>query len=158
MAQSARASTAIESGVRITQAWIRWLPANLPAGGYLTLINERDTSIALVAVHSPVYDSIELHRTRIVDGTARMLPVGSIRVAAHSQLDLATQGYHLMLMQARTVVKPGQTLPLTLQFADGGVLQVTAQVKPPATQPSETRATGGTSSMPDMPGMPGMSH
>lgn len=137
-----------ESGVRVTDAWIRWLPANLPAGGYLTLVNDSARTVTLVAVQSAAYASVALHRTLNSGGTARMVAVATIPVAAHSTLNFASLGYHLMLMQARQAVQPGQHLPLTLQFADGGTLQVSAQVKPPSAQPDSS----------GMKGMPGMSH
>jgi hypothetical protein len=146
-----------EAGVRIAQAWIRWLPANLPAGGYLTLINESARTVSLVAVQSPAYASVALHRTLTSGGMSRMVPVAAIPVPAHTTVDFASLGYHLMLMQARQPVQPGQQLPLTLRFADGGTLRISAQVKPPNAQPDS--AHSGSSNMPgmeNMPGMPGM--
>ncbi|HEX4052309.1 MAG TPA: copper chaperone PCu(A)C [Steroidobacteraceae bacterium] len=150
-----------ERGVRVAQAWIRWLPANLPAGGYLTLVNDSARPVTLVAVQSPAYASVALHRTLTSGGTARMVPVAAIPVPAHATLDFASLGYHLMLMQARQPVQPGQQLPLTLQFADGGTLQISAQVKPPTWVPPSAHAGATMPGMPDMPGMgkmPGKSH
>lgn len=145
----AEASPHVEQGVRVDQAWIRWLPANLPAGGYLTLHNESARTVTLVSAQSPAYASVMLHRTLTSGGTARMVPVPAIAVPAHSTLDFASRGYHLMLMQARQPVQPGQQVTLTLQFADGGTLQISAQVRPPTAQPSSAA---------DMKNMPGMSH
>jgi hypothetical protein len=145
---AAAAAVRREAGVRIAQAWIRWLPANLPAGGYLTLVNDGARPAVLVGASSPEYASVALHRTLSAGGTTRMVPIEAITIAPHSTLDFASLGYHLMLTQARAPVQPGQSLPLTLQFADGGTLQVLAAVKPPATA----------SGMPGMTDMPGMSH
>ena len=144
-----------ESGVRIVQAWIRWLPANLPAGGYLTLVNDRDQAVILVAARSAAYGSVALHRTLNSGGVTRMVPVPSITVPAHATLDFAAHGYHLMLMQPLRTVKPGMQVPLVLQFAGGGSLHVAAEVKPPAAQPDSGHAMKG---MPGMADMPGMSH
>ena len=143
-----------EAGVHVTQAWIRWLPGNLPAGGYLTLVNDRDAAVTLVAARSATYASVQLHRTLLSGGLTRMVPVAGITVPAHGTLDFASLGYHLMLMQARTAVHPGQQVPLRLQFADGGVLRVRAEVKPPTAQPGAAAAKG----MPGMANMPGMTH
>ncbi|HEY7929566.1 MAG TPA: copper chaperone PCu(A)C [Steroidobacteraceae bacterium] len=137
----------VEQGVRVEQAWIRWLPANLPAGGYLTLNNGSARTVTLVAVRSPAYASVALHRTLTSGGTARMVAVAGISVPAHSTLNFESLGYHLMLMQARQAVAPGQQVALTLQFADGGTLHISAQVKPPTAQPSSDAG------MKDMPGM-----
>lgn len=143
-----------EAGVRIAQAWIRWLPANLPAGGYLTLVNDSARTVTLVAVHSSAYASVALHRTLTSGGTSSMVPVAAIAVPAHATLDFASLGYHLMLMQARHDVQPGQQVPLTLQFADGGTLRISAQVRPPNGQPDS--AHSDSSNMPGMENMPGM--
>lgn len=157
---AAAARSQAEAGVRVAQAWIRWLPANLPAGGYLTLINESARTVTLVAVQSPAYASVALHRTLTSGGLSRMVPVAAIPVPAHSTLDFASLGYHLMLMQARQTVQPGLQLPLTLQFADGGTLRISAQVRPPDAQPDSAHADSsnmpGMQNMPGMPNMPGM--
>jgi hypothetical protein len=84
--------------------------------------------------------------------------VEAIAIPPHSSLDFASLGYHLMLTQARGAVQPGQSLALTLQFADGGTLQVSAAVKPPATPTGAAHTGKGMPGMPDMPNMPGMSH
>lgn len=144
-----------QSGVRIAQAWIRWLPANLPAGGYLTLVNDRDEAVTLLAARSAAYASVALHRTLTAGGVTRMVPVAAITVPAHTTLDFAAHGYHLMLMQPLRTVKPGMRVPLVLQFAGGGILHVAALVRPPAAQPDSGRAMKG---MPGMADMPGMSH
>jgi periplasmic copper chaperone A len=39
--------------ISATLAWVRWLPGNLPAGGYLTLRNDGDRPATLVSVSSP---------------------------------------------------------------------------------------------------------
>jgi len=146
-----------EAGVHVTQAWIRWLPADLPAGGYLTLVNDSAHAVTLVAAHSAAYASVALHRTLTSGGTARMVPVAALSVPPHATLDFASLGYHLMLTHARHPVQPVAQVPLTLQFADGGTLTLTAEVKPPAAQPAKS-GKPGMHGMPGMPDMPGMSH
>jgi copper(I)-binding protein len=143
-----------QSAVHVSAAWIRWLPANLPAAGYLTLINEGDRPVALMSVDSPAYANVQLHRTLWQGGTTRMLAVPSIAIAAHSTLNFAALGYHLMLQQPRSAVAPGKPLALTLHFADGGTLRISAEVRAPSGQPSKPPAAA----MPGMPGMPGMSN
>ncbi|HTW74291.1 MAG TPA: copper chaperone PCu(A)C [Steroidobacteraceae bacterium] len=138
--------------VQIRQAWIRWLPANLPAGGYLTLSNPSARTVSLVGASSPDYGSVMLHRSLEHNGTSRMVPVAHIDVAPHSTLSFASLGYHLMLMRPRTSITPGDHVPVTLRFADGRSMTVSFQVvKPSAGAPADT-------SMANMPGMKGTSH
>jgi copper(I)-binding protein len=118
--------------VQVTDAWVRWLPGNLPAGGYLTLVNAGDQPSSLVAASCPDYADVSLHRSRTVAGTSQMTPVKKITVAAHSRIDFAAQGYHLMLAHPRKTLKPGDRVPVTLSFAGGPVLTVEFKLRPPA--------------------------
>ncbi len=124
-------------------AWIRWLPGDLPAGGYVTLVNTTDQPIRLVAASCPEYGVVSLHRSLNVAGTARMQPVDQIIVAAHSSLQFAAQGYHLMLERPKKALQPGDRVAITLRFADAAALTV----------PFEVRRPDESADMPDMPGM-----
>jgi hypothetical protein len=141
----AAARGAENAAVQITDAWVRWLPGKLPAGGYLTLVNSGDRPSSLIAASSPDYAEVSLHRSRNVGGTARMMPVQDITVAAHSTLAFAAHGYHLMLAHPSKPLQPGDRVPVTLQFAGGSSVTVLFELRPPA--------AGA-----DMPDMPGMGH
>jgi copper(I)-binding protein len=136
------------SALQVRDAWVRWLPAELPAGGYLTLVNSSDHPASLVAASSPDYAEVSLHRSRTVDGASRMGPVHEIAVAAHSSLAFAAHGYHLMLLHPTKPLKPGDHVPVTLMFAGGAALTVQFELRPPAAG----------AAAPDMADMPGMSH
>jgi periplasmic copper chaperone A len=115
--------------LRIEDAWIRWLPANLPAAGYVTLDNVGDKPVTLLAASSPAYADVSLHRSRNQGGSVSMVPVDSVTVEPHSKLSFATAGYHMMLMQPTKPLAPGDHVPVTLRFADGVVLTVNFEVR-----------------------------
>jgi copper(I)-binding protein len=117
--------------IEIRDAWVRWLPGNLPAGGYLTLTNNGDASVSLVGASSADYGSISIHQSREHNGAAEMLPVGSISVAGHSTLEFAAHGYHLMLLQPKQAFKPGDHVVITLKFASGASLAAQFELRPP---------------------------
>lgn len=150
---AAASSTPAASGLRIEQAWIRWLPANLPAGGYLTIINTTGRPHALTGASSPDYAQVQLHRSVTVGGMSHMAAVARIDIAPHATLRFASQGYHLMLMHPTRAISPGAQVPIELQFDDGERLLVRFQVRAPA-----AGAPGATQKMPNMPDMPGMGH
>jgi periplasmic copper chaperone A len=139
------------SAVQARDAWIRWLPGNLPAGGYVTLVNTSDRPMQLVAASCPDYAAVSLHRSRTVAGTSRMEPVDQITIAAHSSLQFAAQGYHLMLERPRKTLQPGDRVAVTLSFAGGAALTAPFELRRPD-------ADAGVRDMPGMPGMPGMAH
>jgi copper(I)-binding protein len=108
--------------VRSSHAWIRTLPGSLPAGGYVVLENDADQPATLTNASSAAYASVMLHRSSTEGGMSRMTMVEALAIPAHGKVVLAPAGYHLMLMQAKTSVKPGDTVKLTLTFADGSSL------------------------------------
>ena len=115
--------------IRIEDAWIRWLPAGTPAGGYVTLTNTGDKRLVLIAASSPDYGEVSMHRSVERQGMMQMTPVAQIAIDAHSSLDFAATGYHFMLMQPSKLVKLGDRVPITLRFADGASLTVRFEVR-----------------------------
>jgi periplasmic copper chaperone A len=134
----------------VKAAWIRWLPAELPAGGYLTLANRGDRPLVLIGASSAAYGEIGLHRSVREGGMSKMAQVASITIPAHSTLDFAASGYHLMLMQQRGAVSPGQHVPITLHFAGGQAQMVDFEVR----QPNGSTPNQNMNGMSGMPGMP----
>jgi copper(I)-binding protein len=120
----AHAGTPAKNEIKVTQAWIRVLPANLPAGAYATLRNDGDTDKRLIGASSPVYARIMLHRSTRAHGMSQMHAVKQLAVPAHGNVKLAPGGYHLMLMQPNHAVKPGDRVPIMLKFADGSAVKV----------------------------------
>ncbi|HEX5305166.1 MAG TPA: copper chaperone PCu(A)C [Dyella sp.] len=128
--------------VRADKAWIRVLPADLPAGGYVTLHNTGDTAVALVGASSTRYGHVMLHQSSTEGGMGRMNMVERLAIPAHGSVSLAPGGYHLMLMHATPAVSPGDKVPVTLDFADGSKLAVDFLARPAnAVDAGETRAT-----------------
>jgi copper(I)-binding protein len=117
--------------VRASHAWIRVLPGDLPAGGYVTLQNDSEQPVALSGASSTRYANVMLHHSSTEGGMSRMTMVDTVTVPARGKAILAPAGYHLMLMQAATPVKPGDSIPVTLEVSDGSTL-VTGFVARPA--------------------------
>ncbi len=119
------------SPVRVTDAWIRWLPAGLPAGGYMHLHNDGAHTVALIGASSADYGRVMLHRSEMQQGTMRMLPVKKVDIPAHADVVFQPGGYHVMLMQPRKSIEPGQQVPITLKFSDGTQARVEFAVRRP---------------------------
>jgi periplasmic copper chaperone A len=129
--------------VQANNAWIRWLPGDLPAGGYVTLVNNSAQPVNLVAVTSVDYGAVSMHQSRTVAGISRMTPVDKITIAAHGSLEFGAEGYHLMLLQPKKSLMPGDRVALTLRFAGSA----------PLTVQFELRRPDAGAELPDMPGM-----
>jgi copper(I)-binding protein len=123
-------AAAAASGVHASHAWIRLLPGDLPAGGYVTLTNDGATPAALVGASSTAYSEIMLHQSSGAGGMSRMAMVDSIAIPAHGKAALAPAGYHLMLLHAAKPLSAGGTVKVTLRFADGSSLPVDFHTRP----------------------------
>ena len=117
--------------IEVADAWIRWMPGNIPAGGYLTLVNHGDVPVRLIAASSDAYGDISLHQSREQGGVSTMTPVAGVTVGPHSRLELAAAGYHLMLMQPQRALKVGDTVLITLRFAQGAPVRVPFLLRSP---------------------------
>jgi copper(I)-binding protein len=136
--------------VHASDAWIRWLPANIPSGAYLTLTNSGTAPQTLVGATSPDFAAVSFHQTRTVNGVSEMSALTTLTLQPQGRLQFAPGGYHLMLMQPRRALHPGDHVPITLRFADGRSLQVSFLVR--------SAGAGAASAPAAMPDMPGMTH
>ncbi len=128
---AAAGSASAADAIQVREPWVRWLPAGLPAAGYLTLVNPSDTDRYLTGASSPDYAAVMLHESYTApNGESGMRHVDKVRIPAHGEVRLAPGGYHLMLMKARHAIAPGDTVKVDLIFADGRTLPVTLPVKP----------------------------
>lgn len=117
--------------VTATHAWIRLLPGDLPAGGYVTLQNNNASSATLTGAHSSEYASVMLHQSlQDASGISRMVMTDSLSIPAKGNIALAPAGYHLMLEQASTPPKVGDKVQVTFDFSDGSHLPVDFVVRP----------------------------
>lgn len=129
--------------VQASGAWIRWLPAGLPAGGYVTLRNTSARPVELIGADSPDYGNAMLHQSMSKGGMSEMLHVEQVLIPAHGSVAFKPGSYHIMLMQRKNDVKPGDNVPITLKFAGGMTLRVDFEVrKADATGPAGMTGKG----------------
>ena len=120
---------AAEPGLTVSDAWLRLVLPSRPAAGYLTLANGTDQPLVLVGAASPACGMVMLHRSVHENGQERMDMVTSVAIPAHADVTFAPGGYHLMCMTPSKEVTPGQSVPVTLRFADGGTVTASFAVR-----------------------------
>ena len=124
---------ALAQPVTAKDAWVRAPVAGQQvAGAYVELVSR--TNAALLSVATPVAARVELHEMAVEDGVMKMRPVGRIELPAGKAVKLAPGGLHIMLMELKQPLKPGDRVPLTLtvqraDFSSRSVFTVEAEVR-----------------------------
>ncbi|HEY8947957.1 MAG TPA: copper chaperone PCu(A)C [Rhizomicrobium sp.] len=114
----------------LKDGWFRTLPGNLPAGGYFSLHNGGTAIATLTGAESPACGMLMLHKSESEGGAMKMVDVASVPVPVGGDVTFAPGGYHLMCMDTKTaLMKPGSTVPVTLDFADGSKVKADFAVK-----------------------------
>jgi len=126
LAVSTHASAA---DVKVSDAWMRALPSNLPAGGYFTLHNGGKKALTLTGATSSACGMLMLHKSESMGGMMHMEDVTKLDVPAGGTLSFAPGGYHLMCMQPTSAIKPGNTVQVSLTFADGSRIEAPFAVR-----------------------------
>ncbi|HTL50159.1 MAG TPA: copper chaperone PCu(A)C [Steroidobacteraceae bacterium] len=121
---------ALGGTLAVTNAWSRSTPPGVKVGvAYFTLKNDTGKSDRLLKISSPVAERVQVHRTEILDGIARMREVAVLHVDAGQTVEFAPDGMHLMLMGLKKPLAEGQTFDLELQFEVAGTRKVVVAVR-----------------------------
>jgi copper(I)-binding protein len=135
---AAHAADTHTAAVTATGGWLRVLPGNLPAGGYVSFENVSDRSVSIVGASSPDYADAMVHRSSTDGGMGRMEMVDSVPLPPKGKLAFSPGGYHVMLMDAKHPVNPGDKVVVTFALSDGEKLPVTFLARPAnATGPTD---------------------
>ncbi len=123
-------ATAVESGLVIGEPWVREGPPNARVlAGYMVLRNPTGKIQTVVGASSPAFSSVEMHRTEVEEGVARMREQEQLQIPADGQLALEPGGYHLMLMGAQQSLRAGDTVEIVLELGSGAKLSFPAPVR-----------------------------
>jgi len=116
--------------VVIKDAWIAEGPPSTPVNaGYMQIENTGPDTAILLAIESPRYSHIEMHKSVDDQGMVSMQPIQHIDIAPGEQVIFRPGELHLMLYNTGRPPQDGEAIPLTLRFADGTTRQFTAGVK-----------------------------
>jgi hypothetical protein len=116
----------------VRDPWSRATPPGTPMGaGYMEIVNEGDRPDRLIGARSPAAREVQLHLSIEEDGTTRMeRQRDGVLVPAGASVVFAPGGYHLMLMGLHERLRDGERVPVTLEFAQAGTIEVELAVRP----------------------------
>jgi copper(I)-binding protein len=115
----------------VASPWTRATPGGSRiAGGYLKITNNGAATDRFVGTKSDVSDRVEIHEMSMSDGVMKMRPLpNGLEVKPGETVELKSGGYHLMFMDLKQPLKPGDTFKGTLQFEKAGSLDVSFSVR-----------------------------
>ena len=114
----------------VTNAWSRTTPPGVTVGVvYFTLKNDTGKSDRLLKISSPIAAKVQVHRTEIQDGMARMREVAVLHVNANQTVEFGPNGMHVMLMGLKKPLIEGQKFELELLFEVAGPRKVQVIVR-----------------------------
>ena len=119
LSASVAAHAGAPDGISLSDPWFRFITPTIPAAGYFMLSNSTAAAQTLIGASSPACGSLMLHQSVTKSGVEQMIMVPKVDIPAHGTLQFAPGGYHLMCMSPAAAMRPGQSVPVTLQF-DGG--------------------------------------
>jgi copper(I)-binding protein len=129
-----RPTVAGEADLVLSGGYMQTTIPSVPAAGYFTLENKGETDYDLVGASSPGCGSVMLHKSEEINGVSTMYHVDSVPVPAHKNVTFAPGGFHLMCMSPTASLKPGSSVPVTLNFKNGDKLTSDFPVRKPGEQ------------------------
>ena len=102
----------------VRDGWIRLVPGGMPMhAGFGRIENPCAVAIAISGAGSADYGDVSLHETRVVGGISKMRALPSMPVPARGNVEMKPGGIHLMLMEPKRPLRPGDHV--TLRFTTG---------------------------------------
>ncbi len=105
--------------------------SGVTSAAYMVIVNTGSAPDQLVKVTTEAAGAAELHNVLTENNVAQMRPVPTVEVPAGGQVELKPGGYHVMLVDVKRTLRPGDVVPLTLTFQNAGEVQVNAEVREP---------------------------
>ncbi len=127
-------AAAAHAQTRAVEPWARGTvsPAQKATGAFVQL-RSPDTA-RLVSASSPAAGRVEIHEMSMDGGVMKMRQITGLDLPAGKTVELKPGGFHLMLMELKAPLKPGDSVPLTLIVERAGkpaeTLQLQAPVRP----------------------------
>ena len=116
--------------LNVSDAWVRQGPPTAQVlAAYMTLANPGAQELVIIGASSPQFETVEIHRTEIVDGMARMIPQERLSIPAGGSVALEPGGLHLMLINAKQPLTADATVQIELRLDGGGSVSVAAPVR-----------------------------
>jgi periplasmic copper chaperone A len=117
--------------ITVTEAWVRaTYPGQQTGAAYLKIRSEKNAK--LTGVQTPVAKRAEIHTMHMKEGVMQMRELDSFTLPAGQTVSFTRGGHHIMLIDLKKPLQPGDKVPLKLNIEhdDGNVvIDVQAEVR-----------------------------
>ena len=119
-----------ESPLQVDDPWVREAPPSARVLGlFMQLRNTGTQELVIQGATSPLCERVEIHRTQVEDGVARMIAQPELRLAPGETLSLEPGSYHLMLIGPNRALRAGDEVELLLRYNGDQQQTVVAPVR-----------------------------
>ncbi len=106
------------------------LPNQPVGGGFLQIHNAGEASDRLIGATSDVAERVEVHEMEMQGDVMKMRQLSEgLEIPAGETVTLTPGGLHIMFMGLKAGLTEGESVPVTLEFAHAGKVEVTFPVK-----------------------------
>ncbi len=114
----------------VEEPWVRAVPpVSTMSAAFFEIENEGDEADTLLGVSSPVAEIVEMHATVEEDGVMKMRRMEKVVIPAKESVEFRPGGKHIMLINLKRHLRPGDKVKLILNFEKSGKVEVMAPVK-----------------------------
>jgi len=110
--------------------WVREAPPMAKVlAAFMLIENKGSINQQIKAASSPDFEHVEIHKTVVEDGVAKMQRQAAVEIPAGGSLSFAPGSYHFMLISPLKPVHADDQIEMLLSFANGEQLKVEAKVR-----------------------------
>ena len=122
----------------VQEPYVRLAPPNAVAtGAFMVFQNLGAKMVKVLKVDSPVAKVSEMHTHLNEAGVMKMRPVAAIEIPAKGEAVLKPGSLHVMLIDLKSPLKEGESVPLSFSFDDGSTKKIEAKVVRPQSMPMQ---------------------
>lgn len=114
----------------VKDPWVRGTVAGQKATGMFGQVTSTSGG-KLVSASSPVAGVVEIHEMVMDGNVMKMRAVAGLDLPAGKAVELKPGGFHVMLMDLKHELKPGQSVPVTLVIEGAGGKRESVELKAP---------------------------
>ena len=118
-----------DAAISADHVWARATPPNATTGAAYLVLTNKGQPDRLTGASAPVAGMVGLHQTTNDGGIMKMRPIPALDLDTDKPVRLAPGGYHIMLMDIKRPLRPGEHFALTLRFERSAPLTVDVSVE-----------------------------